>query len=106
KGLRFRPLLFGGPPAPARPAGPESVPGIVGMGLAAELARRALPEMPARVAAMRDRLERGIVESIDDAHVIGAGADARLPNTTNIGFARLEAEAILMLLREQGVCAS
>jgi cysteine desulfurase len=58
-----------------------------------------------RVAAQRDRLEREILSAIPDTHVNGR-TDARLPNTTNIGFTRLEAEAILLLLSEQGVCAS
>jgi cysteine desulfurase len=54
---------------------------------------------------MRDRLEAAILAAVSDARVNGR-TDARLPNTTNIGFARLEAEAILLLLSEQGVCAS
>lgn len=104
RGLRIRPLLIGGPQERSRRGGTENVPGIVGMGAAAELAVAALPEMR-RVAELRDRLERGILARIDDAHVNGR-TDHRLPNTTNIGFARLEAEAILLLLSEQGICAS
>lgn len=104
RGLRFRPLLVGGPQERGRRGGTENVPAIVGMGAAAELARAALPEM-LRVAQQRDRLEREILAQIDGAHVNGR-TDARLPNTTNIGFARLEAEAILLLLSEQGIAAS
>jgi cysteine desulfurase len=104
RGLRFRPLMIGGPQERGRRGGTENVAGLVGMGKAAELARAALPGMT-RVAAMRDRLEREILARIDDAHVNG-DVEARLPNTTNIGFARLEAEAILLLLSEQGICAS
>ena len=104
RGLRFRPLMIGGPQERGRRGGTENVAGLVGMGKAAELARAGLPEM-SRVAAMRDRLEREILARIEDAHVNG-DVEARLPNTTNIGFARLEAEAILLLLSEQGVCAS
>ena len=74
------------------------------MGTAAQLALEALPQM-ARVAQQRDRLESGVLARIDDAHVNGR-TDLRLPNTTNIGFARLEAEAILLLLSEQNICAS
>src|SRR5438552_18601995 len=59
----------------------------------------------ARVAATRDRLEREILARIEQTSVNGR-TDARLPNTTNIGFSRLEAEAILLLLSEQGICAS
>jgi cysteine desulfurase len=104
RGLRVRPLLIGGPQERGRRGGTENVPGIVGMGKAAELAASALPSM-SRVSEMRDRLESGILARIDSASVNGR-TDARLPNTTNVGFARLEAEAILLLLSEQGICAS
>jgi cysteine desulfurase len=104
RGLRMRPYLIGGPQERGRRGGTENVPGIVGMGKAAEMAQAALKEVP-RVAALRDRLERSIVASIPDTHVNGR-TDARLPNTTNIGFARLEAEAILLLLSEKNICAS
>jgi cysteine desulfurase len=105
RGLRVRPLLIGGPQERGRRGGTENVPAVVGMGKAAELALAALPEMSARVAALRDRLESGILSSISDTAVNGR-TDLRLPNTTNVGFARLEAEAILILLSEQGICAS
>ncbi|MDB5305512.1 MAG: cysteine desulfurase NifS, partial [Phycisphaerales bacterium] len=104
RGLRVRPLLIGGPQERGRRGGTENVPGIVGMGKAAELAASALPSM-SRVSEMRDGLESGILARIDSASVNGR-TDARLPNTTNVGFARLEAEAILLLLSEQGICAS
>jgi len=104
KGLRYRPLIIGGPQERARRGGTENVVGIIGMGVAAELAHDGLSQMP-RVTSLRDRLEREILSRIDDAHVNGR-TDLRLPNTTNIGFSRLEAEAILLLLSEQGICAS
>jgi len=104
RGLRFRPLLIGGPQERARRGGTENVPGIVGMGKAAELAAASLPQM-SRVAAQRDRLERSILERIPGSQVNGR-TDQRLPNTTNIGFSQLEAEAILLLLSERGICAS
>jgi cysteine desulfurase len=104
RGVRIRPLLIGGPQERGRRGGTENVPGIVGMGKAAELAAQALPEM-ARVATLRDRLESSMLAHIESASVNGR-TDLRLPNTTNIGFARLEAEAILLLLSEQGICAS
>jgi cysteine desulfurase len=74
------------------------------MGVAAELARSALPQM-SEVKKLRDQLESRILETIAHTHVNGA-PNMRLPNTTNIGFSQLEAEAILLLLSEQGVCAS
>jgi cysteine desulfurase len=104
RGVRFRPWLIGGPQERGRRGGTENVPAIVGMGKAAELAAASLGEMT-RVAAMRDRLERTILAEISDTHVNGR-TDARVANTTNIGFARLEAEAILLLLSEQGIAAS
>ena len=104
RGVRVKPLIIGGPQERGRRGGTENVPGVVGMGRAAELARQALPQM-ARVADLRDRLERGILEKVPQTRVNGR-TDLRLPNTTNIGFHRLEAEAILLLLSEQGVYAS
>jgi cysteine desulfurase len=104
KGLRLGPLLIGGPQERGRRGGTENVPGIVGMGVAAEVAAGALVEMP-RVAALRDRLEGQLLERVGDA-VVNGQRDNRVPNTTNIGFHRLEAEAILLLLSEQGIYAS
>ena len=104
RGLRHRPLLYGGPQERGRRGGTENVPGIVGMGKAAELALEAIPHVH-REEKLRDRLEQGILDAIPDTRVNGR-TDARLPNTTNIGFYQLEAEAILLLLSEQGICAS
>jgi len=108
RGLRMRPLLVGGPQERGRRGGTENVAGIVGMGKAADLAKDALSATNgiwSAVAALRDRLEQSILTQIDDTHVNGR-TDQRLPNTTNIGFAAIEAEAILLLLSERGVCAS
>ena len=74
------------------------------MGRASELAAEKLDDMATRVKQMRDDFEQDVLAVVPDARVIGGGE--RLPNTTNVGFAHLEAEAILMLLSEQGVCAS
>ena len=104
RGVRIKPWLVGGPQERGRRGGTENVPGIVGMGKAAELAGQKLPEM-ARVAKLRDRFEADVLELIEDVRVIG-DPEHRLPNTSNLGFARLEAEAVLMLLSEQGICAS
>ncbi|HUO10591.1 MAG TPA: aminotransferase class V-fold PLP-dependent enzyme [Phycisphaerae bacterium] len=107
RGARWQPWIRGGPQERDRRGGTENVAGIVGMGVAAELAGRALANGGEweRVAGLRDALERGILERIPDSHVNGDPAK-RLANTTNIGFAGLEAEAILLLLSEQDVCAS
>jgi cysteine desulfurase len=104
RGLRYRPLMIGGPQERGRRGGTENVPGIVGLGKAAELGLASLTKMQ-RVARMRDRLERQILDTIPDTRVVGR-PDLRVPNTSNIAFYQLEAEAILLLLSEQGVYAS
>lgn len=104
RGVRCAQLIVGGPQERGRRGGTENVPGIVAMGIAAELAKSHLPEMQ-RVAEQRDRFEQHVLANISDCAVNG-DVENRLPNTANIGFSRLEAEAILLLLSEQGVCAS
>ncbi|HEX8341764.1 MAG TPA: aminotransferase class V-fold PLP-dependent enzyme [Tepidisphaeraceae bacterium] len=104
RGLRLKPIVIGGPQERGRRGGTENVPGIVGAGKAAELAKAHLGEMRA-VSQLRDRLEKSILETIDDTVVNGSRVH-RTPNTTNISFSMLESEAILLLLSEQGVCAS
>ena len=104
RGVRVRPLMIGGPQERSRRGGTENVPGIVGMGKAAELAQCSLPKMPA-IGRLRDRFEQTVLATIPDSHRIGR-PDLRVANTANVAFARLEAEAILLLLSEQGVCAS
>ncbi|MFQ5423080.1 MAG: cysteine desulfurase family protein [Phycisphaerae bacterium] len=103
-GVRMRSQLVGGHQERDLRPGTENVAGIVGFGRAAELAQRRLPEMTC-VAALRDRLEGGILARIDFAGVNGDRA-VRVPNTTNIAFAGLEAEAVLIALSEAGVCAA
>lgn len=105
KGMRLRSLVMGGPQENSKRGGTENVPGIVGMGEAARLAKVGLPEMSGRVMRLRDRLEANILERVADTRVNG-DRDHRLPNTTNISFARLASEPILLLLSEHGVCAS
>jgi cysteine desulfurase len=98
KGVDLAPLQFGGRHESGRRAGTENVPGIVGLGAAAA---RPLQE----VAALRDRLEAGILAAVPDAVVQGAGAP-RLPNTTNIRFAGLEGEALVIALDLRGFSVS
>ena len=104
RGVRIRPLMIGGPQERGRRGGTENVPGIVGLGRAAELAGECL-KAGEPIGAMRDRMEQSILHAIPDSHVIGDVFN-RVPNTANIAFARLEAEAILLLLSEQNICAS
>jgi cysteine desulfurase len=103
---RWQPWQRGGPQERDRRGGTENVAAIVGMGKAAELAKHALDTGAyAPIAALRDRLERSILAQIPDTSVNGDPTH-RLPTTANISFAQLEAEAILLLLSEQSLCAS
>lgn len=107
-GVRIRPVLRGVQEQERR-GGTENVPGILGLGAGAELASAWLEDVSERerLGALRDRFERLVLEGVPDAVVNGpAELSLRLWNTTNIGFPGLEAEALLLLLSERGVCAS
>ncbi|MCB2014825.1 MAG: cysteine desulfurase NifS [Sphingobium sp.] len=105
KGVRFRPLVRGGHQERGRRAGTENVPAIIGLGRAAELALEHMQDEQTRVAAMRDRLEEGLLASIPNCFVTG-DATSRLPNTCNIAFEYIEGEAILLLMNKEGIAAS
>src|SRR5436309_5532804 len=85
--------------------GTECVPLIVGMGKAAELARKKLPGYEKKVRPLRDALEEGILSSIPNTELNGHKKQ-RLANTTNITFRGIESEALLILLDQEGICAS
>ncbi|HQO40663.1 MAG TPA: aminotransferase class V-fold PLP-dependent enzyme, partial [Spirochaetota bacterium] len=104
KGTRMRPMLFGGHQEKGRRPGTENAPGIVGMGVAAELAIKHLADMP-RVAKLRDRLQQGILNSIKTSSVNGS-IELRTPNTLNISFEYIEGESILLYLDRKGVYIS
>ncbi|MCL6565668.1 MAG: cysteine desulfurase NifS [Acidobacteriia bacterium] len=105
RGVHLRPLLYGGHHERDRRPGTENVPGIVGLGQAAALARQRLSEEAVRLAALRDRLERGLLERIPHLRVNGARAP-RTPNTTNITFSFIEGEALVIALDLKGVACS
>src|SRR5262249_17428354 len=88
-----------------RRGGTENVPNIVAFGRAAELAMACLQDENIRVRALRDKLENGILQGI--AGTVRNGAkEARLSNTSNIAFDSVEAEGVLLLLDQLGICAS
>lgn len=104
KGTKFRPLFWGGAQERRRRGGTENVPGIVGLGKAAELATERLDRERVRVAALRDRLEQLILQN-GHCKVLGDHCN-RLSNTTNIAFEGLEGEAIVHHLNRAGIAAS
>jgi cysteine desulfurase len=106
KGTKLRPLFYGGRHERSRRAGTENVPGIVGLGKAAWMARQGLQRGDdAKMAAMRDRLEKGILAQVDDALVNG-DQTARVPNTTNIRFDHVEGESLVIALDLKGLAVS
>ncbi|UKO95922.1 cysteine desulfurase NifS [Nostoc sp. UHCC 0870] len=105
RGVRFRPLLIGGHQERGRRAGTENVPGIVGLGKAAELELLHIETAIKKETRLRDRLEQTLLAKISDCEVNG-DITQRLPNTTNIGFKYIEGEAILLSLNKYGICAS
>ena len=105
RGTRIQAILTGGKHERTRRAGTENVAGIAGLGQAARLAARKLAAESARLAGLRDRLERGVLENVPDTVVNGA-RDPRVPNTTNISFDGIEAESLLIALDLEGIAVS
>ncbi|HYA28502.1 MAG TPA: cysteine desulfurase NifS, partial [Acidobacteriota bacterium] len=105
RGITFPPFMIGGHQERNRRAGTENVASIIGMGKAAEIALGRMAEESARVKKLRDRLEALLLESCPDSRVNGT-KEHRLPNTLNISFRYLEGESVLVLLDQQGICAS
>jgi cysteine desulfurase len=106
KGTRIHPLFHGGRHERSRRAGTENVPGIVALGKAAELAADALERGDnKRMSALRDRLEQGILEHIEDVTVNGQGAP-RAPNTTNLRFDHIDGESLVIALDLKGLAVS
>jgi len=102
KGAPLRPLLVGGHHENNKRAGTENVPGIVGMGEAARLAKENMQQHNAQISALRDRLEEKIQKAIPYTTIAG-GKAPRVSNTTNIGFHFIEGEAILLNLDIKGI---
>ena len=105
KSVRLLPLMAGGRQERNRRAGTENVPGIVGLGAAAERAARKMAAEAERLAALRDRLEQGVLAAVPGSERNGA-AEPRVPNTTNISFARIESESLLIGLDLEGIAVS
>jgi cysteine desulfurase len=104
-GTRLRQLLYGGHHQRGFRPGTENVPGIAGLGKAAEMARHSLAEDAARISALRDTLEHGLLERVRDSAVNG-GRAPRTPNTTNITFPGIEGEALVIALDLKGLACS
>jgi cysteine desulfurase len=105
RGVALRPLVTGGSQERRLRPGTENLPGMVGFGKAAELADLEVAREAPRLAALRDRLEQGILGVAPDARVNGA-TSPRLPNTSNVSFPGLNGETLLMALDLEGIAVS
>jgi cysteine desulfurase len=106
KGTLLEPLLYGGSHERSRRAGTENVPGIVGLGAAAEIALEGFAQgSDQKLAALRDRLQTTLAEEVESATVNGAAAP-RVPNTTNLCFEHIEGEALVIALDLKGLAVS
>ncbi len=101
----FSPYLLGGHQERGRRGGTENVAFVAGLGVAAELALKNVPDYKRTVSPLRDELEECILQSIPETERNGH-PEQRLANTTNITFYGVESEALLMLLDQEGICAS
>lgn len=105
KGVRLSPLFHGGHQEKNLRAGTENVAGIVGLGKACEIALNTMDGESRRLRALRDRLERGIMETIPDSRLNGHPV-LRLPNTANFSFLNVESAALLAALDQEGIAVS
>src|SRR5262249_10383535 len=104
-GTRLQQLLYGGHHQRGFRPGTENVPGIVGLGKAAEIAALKMETDTARISALRDKLESGLVSRVPQARANGDAA-ARTHNTTNITFPSIEGEALVIALDLKGLACS
>lgn len=105
RNVRFSPMIFGGSQENKRRAGTENVASIVGLGKAAERALAALDGEQDRVHKLRDRFESELLQKIPDI-VINGNPQNRLGNTSNLSFRGIDAQALLLMFDQKGICSS
>lgn len=105
KGLRLKPHMIGGGQEGGLRSGSENIPGIVGMGKAAELIGEEMGKEAKRLTALRDKLIEGVLKAIPESYLNGHPTK-RLPNNANIRFSYVEGEALLLSLSDLGISVS
>ncbi|MGA2451152.1 MAG: cysteine desulfurase NifS [Polyangiaceae bacterium] len=105
RGVRLRPVLRGGRQERGRRPGTENVPGVVGLGCAAELARARMREGTARMRALRDRLEQGVIAQVERCVVLG-DRDHRIANTATIAFEGVDGDQLVRRLADADIAVS
>jgi len=105
KGTKIASLLHGGHHEGNRRAGTENIPGVVGLGKACEIAMEEITEEEEKLKALRDKLEKGITEEIEDV-IVNGHPEKRLPGTLNLCVKYIEGESMLLQLDHEGIAAS
>lgn len=105
KGVKLRPLVFGGQQEQGLRPGTENISGIVGLGLAAELAVKEMPTEMARLKKLRDKLIVGLTEKIPQAKLNGH-PEKRVPININVSFAGVNGKELLQALDSEDIAAS
>jgi cysteine desulfurase len=105
KGTKIDNLIHGGGQERRRRAGTENIAGIVGLGKAIEMVTADIEGHNRKIRAMKDRLQKGILEKIPNAYLNGH-PEKRLPGNINISFEFIEGESMLLWLDDEGICAS
>jgi cysteine desulfurase len=105
RGLRLVPQIHSGIQESGRRGGTENVPGIVGLGVAAELAQEELAAKATHLKTLRDRLVKGVTDQISSAIYTGH-PDERLPGHASFCFEGIEGEALVFMLNAKGICAN
>jgi cysteine desulfurase len=105
KGTKFRPFMIGGHQERGRRGGTENSASIIGLGKACQLMEKNINSENERVRALRDKLEKSLIDSIPRTKLNGH-PEHRLPNTSNLSFEFVEGESILLMLNREQICAS
>ena len=105
KGVRIKPQIEGGIQEDGRRAGTENVPALVGLGKAAELASAEVPNRMHATSQLRDKLQKGLQDRIEDM-VINGHPERRLPHNLNVSFWYVEGESMLLFLNMEGISVS
>jgi len=104
-GTSIQPVIYGGGQERGLRSGTENLPGIVGMGKAAEIAKAEMRTEAARLANLRDKLIKGVLDSIPESYLNGHPTE-RLPNNVNVRFSYIEGESLILSLDMEGVACS
>jgi len=105
QGTQLRPIILGGGQERGLRSGTENAPGVVGMGKAAEIAAQEMKDESTKLAQMRDRLRKGILDNIPHSHLNGHPT-ARLPSNLSVRFSYVEGESLVLSLDMEGIAVS